>query len=191
MAAASSASSWVTDAHRLSASLQGKYGARDDVDESADVVDAPPAEEEEETTSDRKRRLRLLRDRRDASASCADSSRAASPRAAGGSGGIARRVPPPPEDLSLDSGSGVPPSRPLARAGTAGSGGDGTDDDDLVFTTDDDGGAALVLPAGVEPSAGRTGVVMMAWERPYMEACVLALGLTRDDTVLEIGWGLG
>ena len=30
-----------------------------------------------------------------------------------------------------------------------------------------------------------------AWEKPYMEACVDALGITGEDSVLEIGFGCG
>ena len=41
------------------------------------------------------------------------------------------------------------------------------------------------------PAEGASSVVMMAWERPYMEALVDALEATPADTVLEIGYGLG
>ena len=41
------------------------------------------------------------------------------------------------------------------------------------------------------PAEGASSVVMMAWERPYMEALVDALEVTPADTVLEIGYGLG
>ena len=41
------------------------------------------------------------------------------------------------------------------------------------------------------PAEGASSVVMMAWERPYMEALVDALEITPADTVLEIGYGLG
>ena len=41
------------------------------------------------------------------------------------------------------------------------------------------------------PAEGTSSVVMMAWERPYMEALVDALEITPADTVLEIGYGLG
>ena len=41
------------------------------------------------------------------------------------------------------------------------------------------------------PAEGASSVVMMAWERPYMEALVDALAITSTDTVLEIGYGLG
>ena len=41
------------------------------------------------------------------------------------------------------------------------------------------------------PAEGTSSVVMMAWERPYMEALVDALEVTPADTVLEIGYGLG
>ena len=41
------------------------------------------------------------------------------------------------------------------------------------------------------PAEGASSVVMMAWERPYMEALVDALAITSTDSVLEIGYGLG
>ena len=41
------------------------------------------------------------------------------------------------------------------------------------------------------PAEGASSVVMMAWERPYMEALVDALEITPADAVLEIGYGLG
>ena len=41
------------------------------------------------------------------------------------------------------------------------------------------------------PAEGASSVVMMAWERPYMEALVDALEITPADMVLEIGYGLG
>ena len=41
------------------------------------------------------------------------------------------------------------------------------------------------------PAEGASSVVMMAWERPYMEALVDALEITPADTVLEVGYGLG
>lgn len=41
------------------------------------------------------------------------------------------------------------------------------------------------------PGSGVTNIVMMAWERPYMEALVCALDVTEKDDVLEIGFGLG
>ena len=41
------------------------------------------------------------------------------------------------------------------------------------------------------PAEGASSVVMMAWERPYMEALVDALEVTPADTVLEVGYGLG
>ena len=41
------------------------------------------------------------------------------------------------------------------------------------------------------PAEGTSSVVMMAWERPYMEALVDALAITSTDNVLEVGYGLG
>ena len=41
------------------------------------------------------------------------------------------------------------------------------------------------------PAEGASSVVMMAWERPYMEALVDALAITSTDNVLEVGYGLG
>ena len=41
------------------------------------------------------------------------------------------------------------------------------------------------------PAEGASSVVMMAWEKPYMEALVDALEVTPADSVLEIGYGLG
>ena len=41
------------------------------------------------------------------------------------------------------------------------------------------------------PAEGASSVVMMAWERPYMEALVDALAITSTDSVLEMGYGLG
>jgi SAM-dependent methyltransferase len=41
------------------------------------------------------------------------------------------------------------------------------------------------------PAEGASSVVMMAWERPYMEALVDALAITSTDSVLEVGYGLG
>ena len=49
----------------------------------------------------------------------------------------------------------------------------------------------LTLGSGCEPGAGSTGVVMMEWERGYMEACVEALCVRRGEAVLEVGYGLG
>jgi hypothetical protein len=39
--------------------------------------------------------------------------------------------------------------------------------------------------------SGEGWQVMMAWEKPYMEACVDALGLGPTSDVLEIGFGMG
>jgi hypothetical protein len=36
---------------------------------------------------------------------------------------------------------------------------------------------------------GSNTIVMMEWERPYMEACVDALKISPSDSVLEIGFG--
>ena len=41
------------------------------------------------------------------------------------------------------------------------------------------------------PAEGASSVVMMAWEKPYMEALVDALAITSTDNVLEVGYGLG
>ena len=41
------------------------------------------------------------------------------------------------------------------------------------------------------PAEGASSVVMMAWEKPYMEALVDALAITSTDSVLEVGYGLG
>lgn len=35
------------------------------------------------------------------------------------------------------------------------------------------------------PYRGVTGVVMMPWEKPYMEACVRAMELSEDDEVRD------
>ena len=42
-----------------------------------------------------------------------------------------------------------------------------------------------------DPSVGASRVVMMRWEKPYMEACADALAVGADDAVLEVGYGLG
>ena len=42
-----------------------------------------------------------------------------------------------------------------------------------------------------DPSVGASRVVMMRWEKPYMEACADALNVGADDAVLEVGYGLG
>ena len=42
-----------------------------------------------------------------------------------------------------------------------------------------------------DPSVGASRVVMMRWEKPYMEACADALDVGADDAVLEVGYGLG
>ncbi len=39
------------------------------------------------------------------------------------------------------------------------------------------------------PCVGSNTIVMMEWERPYMEACVDALKISPSDSVLEIGFG--
>lgn len=59
----------------------------------------------------------------------------------------------------------------------------------IVIDFDDRGDPMLVLNS--EPGVGVTRVVMMAWEREYMEALVEALHVTREDCVVEIGFGLG
>lgn len=60
----------------------------------------------------------------------------------------------------------------------------------IRVTTDARGDEQLELFGG--PAAqGSSTVVMMRWEKPYMEACVEALGVRVDDDVLEVGYGLG
>lgn len=59
--------------------------------------------------------------------------------------------------------------------------------DCVVVESDVRGDDMLVVD---RPGSGVTNVVMMAWERPYMEALVRALDVTGKD-VLEIGFGLG
>ena len=59
----------------------------------------------------------------------------------------------------------------------------------IKFTKDARGAEQLELCGA--PAEGATSVVMMAWERPYMEALVEALDVTPRDTVLEVGYGLG
>ena len=54
----------------------------------------------------------------------------------------------------------------------------------LVAAPSDDG-----VLTHAKPLRGSNTVVMMQWERPYMERCVAALALTRRDAVLEIGFG--
>ncbi|KAJ8614291.1 hypothetical protein CTAYLR_001178 [Chrysophaeum taylorii] len=54
----------------------------------------------------------------------------------------------------------------------------------------------VVVEGGVivmrgQPGRGTNRVVMMEWERGYMETLVASLDLTADDDVLEIGLGLG
>mmetsp|Transcript_36875 Transcript_36875/g.115431 ORF Transcript_36875/g.115431 Transcript_36875/m.115431 type:complete len:305 (-) Transcript_36875:1372-2286(-) len=44
---------------------------------------------------------------------------------------------------------------------------------------------------GARPYKGSNRVVMMEWERPYMERLVEALGIGPGDGVLEIGFGCG
>ena len=42
------------------------------------------------------------------------------------------------------------------------------------------------------PYKGANTVLMMEWEKPYMEACVDSFGIEEDTSVvLEIGFGLG
>ncbi len=53
----------------------------------------------------------------------------------------------------------------------------------LQYVQDEQGDALLVSKEGWQ--------VMMAWEKPYMEACVAALRLSPQCDVLEIGFGLG
>ncbi len=43
----------------------------------------------------------------------------------------------------------------------------------------------------MEPYKGTNRVIMMEWERPYMEACVDRMGIGPESVVLEIGFGLG
>uniref|UniRef100_A0A7R9U253 Uncharacterized protein n=1 Tax=Pinguiococcus pyrenoidosus TaxID=172671 RepID=A0A7R9U253_9STRA len=45
--------------------------------------------------------------------------------------------------------------------------------------------------SAAEPYKGENRVVMMEWEKPYMEALVEALRLSPRDDVLEIGFGCG
>ena len=56
-------------------------------------------------------------------------------------------------------------------------------------TLDARGDEQLVLDG--PPASGVSRVVMMRWEKPYMEALADALGVGGDDDVLEIGYGLG
>ena len=66
-----------------------------------------------------------------------------------------------------------------------------TDDDTrrIRVTRDARGDEQLELCGA--PAEGASSVVMMAWERPYMEALVDALAITSTDSVLEVGYGLG
>lgn len=59
----------------------------------------------------------------------------------------------------------------------------------IRVSRDANGDEMLVLDA--EPGAGRNRIVMMAWERPYMEALVANLDISPADHVLEVGFGLG
>ena len=47
---------------------------------------------------------------------------------------------------------------------------------------------APTMPA---PYRGSNKIMMMEWEKGYMEACVDALQITPGSHVLEIGFGLG
>lgn len=74
-------------------------------------------------------------------------------------------------------------SRPFTRIATA----SGTEfqnwADGLFFSLDRDGEEQLLDVDGAQ--------VMMKWEKPYMEKCVEALGITSSCTVLEVGFGCG
>ena len=71
----------------------------------------------------------------------------------------------------------------------------------LQYDLDFEGSEILIMiPQGGENAAdgaqdkpyhGENTMVMMEWERPYMEELVSALKLREDDTVLEIGFGCG
>ena len=121
----------------------------------------------QESSSERRERLARWRSRR-------DEKRTATPE---------RLAPPPasaPEDekrTATPDGLSPPPATSTS--------------EDLIFSTDDNGDEIILLPEGARPSQGHTGVVMMAWEREYMMACVAALEVAPTDRVLEIGFGLG
>lgn len=59
----------------------------------------------------------------------------------------------------------------------------------IRVSVDGRGDEMLVLAS--EPGVGSNRVVMMAWERPYMEALADTLDVTPSDDVLEVGFGLG
>ena len=60
----------------------------------------------------------------------------------------------------------------------------------LVYEEDAQGcEVLLMLPSATEPWFGTNRIVMMEWEKPYMEALVATLKLRPDDAVLEIGFG--
>lgn len=59
----------------------------------------------------------------------------------------------------------------------------------IRVSVDGHGEDMLVLES--EPGVGSNRVVMMAWERPYMEALADTLDVTPRDDVLEVGFGLG
>ncbi|KAG5188203.1 hypothetical protein JKP88DRAFT_178186 [Tribonema minus] len=63
----------------------------------------------------------------------------------------------------------------------------------LVYSTDDKGKEILVLDTanGSMPYMGSNTVVMMEWEKEYMQALVQALRVETSSNVLEIGWGCG
>ena len=43
----------------------------------------------------------------------------------------------------------------------------------------------------MDPYKGKNRVIMMEWEKPYMEACVDHMAINSSSVVLEIGFGLG
>ena len=63
---------------------------------------------------------------------------------------------------------------------------------DVAFDVDTQGDEVLVMkPTAANPYKGENRVVMMQWEKEYMEACVDRLELKQGACVCEIGFGLG
>jgi guanidinoacetate N-methyltransferase len=66
--------------------------------------------------------------------------------------------------------------------------------DGLAFEHDERGDTILVMKPDApneQPYKGENQVVMMQWEKEYMEACVQRLDIGPDTSVCEIGFGLG
>ena len=165
--------SWVLEARAHAQALYERNAAEEAI---------APTDQRQESSSERRERLALWRARRDQK----QTATSAAPDT--------RRLPPPAFAVTADERRSTSEDLVFSTddsAAAASSGAAASTREDLVFSADDNGDEIILLPEGARPSQGHTGVVMMAWEREYMMACVAALDVAPSDRVLEIGFGLG